>query len=246
MQENAASYYQDDDDESGSSSATVRDKKAGKETTNLIQKELERRRQKIETARKLEATQTRSFGIRVKSGIHTAKISGLDVKKRESYLDFLVKILKENVEKSTEKPTNNLKACDLEDIAMELEYKCFTNNRNMTMYNNAFRIERKRIGESTSSNQLLPEIQNHSPKKRTAHGGSAEAMQKELDSFMKKHHIDSDRNVEQQNVNTHTNGKTKNKCSICTTYIAIQKYYYFQLDFKQRVKSTTNSKNRIA
>lgn len=222
MQENAASYYQDDDDDSGSTSASVREKKAAKETTNLIQKELERRRQKIETAKKLEAIQTRSFGIRVKSSIHTSKIPGLDVKKRESYLDFLVKILKENAEKATENPAQNLKACDFEDIAMGLEYKCFTNNRNMTMYTKAFTNERIRIGKCTSSKQLLPEIQNHSPKKRTAHGGSAEAMQLELDSFMKKHKIDNDRNVKQQTVNvnvdtnTHTNGK--NKCNAVDMY----------------------------
>lgn len=134
VHEAEASYGAYNDDDYGESSSSARETKAKKETTNFIQKEFERRKQKIELAKKLEQTQTRSFGIRIKSSIHTNKITGLDVKKRESYLDFLLKVLKENVEKATEKPTENLKSCDLEDIAAELEYNCFTKNRVLAMY----------------------------------------------------------------------------------------------------------------
>lgn len=209
MQDNAASYYQDDDSESVGSSTSARDKKAAKDASNLIQKEFERRRQKIEVAKQLEATQTRSAGIRVKSSIHTSKIAGLDVKKRESYLEFLVKILRENVEKASEKPIHNLKACDFEDIGVELEYKCFTNNRTVMMYTKAFTNERIRIDKCTKSNSLLPEIKNHTPKKRTAHGGSVEVMQMELDTFMKKNNIENETSVKQQNISpiTQKNGE---------------------------------------
>lgn len=186
----AETYYDRDEGESSSSSSSVREKKAKKETTNLIQKEFERRKTKLELARKLEETHTRSFGIRVKGSIHTStKIAGLDVKKRESYLDFLVKLLKENVEKVTEKPAHALKACDFEDIAVELEYACFTKNRVAALYTKAFTVERLRIDRCTKNNELLAEIKNHVPKKRTAFGGSAQAMQNDLDDFMKLHKL---------------------------------------------------------
>lgn len=205
VRESEASYFNDDDSEYGggsSASTLAREKKAGKETTNLIQKELERRKAKIETAKKLEETQTRSFGIRVKGSIHSStKISGLDVKKRETYLDFLLKILKENVEKVAEKPVHTLKACDFEDIAAELEYNCFTKNRVMAMYTRAITVERLRIDRSTKNNELLSEIKSHVPKKRTAYGGSSGAMQVELNNFMKEHHIVNEANPKQQSAN---------------------------------------------
>lgn len=214
-----ASYSADygDDDDFGASSAK-RDAKAKKETSNLIQKEFERRKQKIELAKKLEQTQTRSFGIRIKSSIHTNKISGLDVKKRESYLDFLLKVLKENAEKSIEKLPHELKACDFEDIAAELEYNCFTKNRVLAMYTKAITVERLRIDRSTKNKELLPEIKNHVPKKRVAHGGSAEAMQRDLNDFMKEHNIAIDVNntTATQNTTTQTNGKSRIQLQIGT------------------------------
>lgn len=207
VRETEASYSVDHvDDDSGFSSSARRDANAKKETTNLIQKEFERRKQKIEHAKKLEQTQTRSFGIRIKSSIHTSKIVGLDVKKRESYLDFLLKVLKENSEKASEKLPHELKACDFEDIAAELEYNCFTKNRVLALYTKAITLERLRIDRSTKKKELMLEIKNHTPKKRVAHGGSAEAMQQDLNDFIKQHNIQN--NVtDNQNTSTHINGK---------------------------------------
>lgn len=206
VKENQTSYYEDDGDSSEGTSS--RNTKAKKETTSLIQKEFERRKQKLEAAKKLEETQTRSFGIRVRSSIHTSsKISGLDVKLRESYLDFLLKSVKENAEKATEKPEHELKMCDYEDIAAELEYKCFTKNRILSIYKRDITIERMRISKCTTNKQLLDEIKNHVPKKRTAYGGSAEAMQKDLDSFMNKHKLEND-DANKQHNNTAANTYT--------------------------------------
>ncbi|XP_031625684.1 ATP-dependent DNA helicase Q-like 3 [Contarinia nasturtii] len=189
VQESETAYTQVNDDDHEEYGATKRDAKAKRETTNLIQKEFERRKQKIEAAKKLEQTQTRSFGIRIRSSIHTSKIAGLDVKKREIYLDFLLKVLKENAEKASEKPPHPLKGCDFEDIAAELEYNCFTKNRVFAMYQKSITVERLRIDRSTKNNELLTEIKNHTPKKRTAYGGSSEAMQRDLDDFMEKNKI---------------------------------------------------------
>lgn len=202
VHESEAAYAQDNDDYDDGFNSSKRDAKAKKETKNLIDAELQRRRQKIEAAKKLEQTQTRSFGIRVKSSAHTKKIIGLDVKKRESYLDYLLKVLQENAEKATEELAHQLKACDFEDIAAELEYKCFTNNRVLVMYTKAISVERLRIDRFTKNNELLPEIKDHTPKKRTAHGGSSEAMQRDLDEFMQKNNISSETN----NAKNHVNG----------------------------------------
>lgn len=205
-----ASYYNEDDSGDGvSASSSVRDKQAKKETSNLIQKEFERRKAKIEIAKKLEESHTRSFGIRVKGSIHSGtKISGLDVKKRESYLDYLVKVLKENVEKATEKPTHNLKACDFEDIAVDLEYNCFTKNRVIALYTKSITVERLRIDRSSKNNELLPEIKNHVPKKRTAYGGSAAAMQNELNAFMKQHSVENETSPKQKSSTSNTSMHT--------------------------------------
>lgn len=214
VREAEASYGGGDDDDDNVGSSAKRDAKAKKETTNLIQKEFERRKQKIELAKKLEQTQTRSFGIRIRSSIHTSKIPGLDVKKRESYLDYLLKALKENTEKAIEKPPHQLKACDFEDIAAELEYNCFTKNRVLAMYTKAVTVERLRIDRSTKNKELLLEIKSHVPKKRVAHGGSSEAMQRDLNDFMKEHNIQGDSNnvTDTSNTTTHTNGN-------CCTHI---------------------------
>lgn len=209
VRESEASYYQNDEDES-SGSSTAREKRAKKETSNLIQKEFERRKQKIEAAKKLEATQTRSFGIRVRSSIHTkSKIPGLDVKRRENNLDFFIKYLRENYEAATEKPAHPFRACDFEDVAAEMEYDCFTKCRVMAMYSKAMATKRLGISQCTKNNELIPEIKNHSPKKRTAHGGSAEAMQKDLEVFMKQHRLENDTNKSQPSEQTTTSANGK-------------------------------------
>lgn len=196
-----ATYSQEnDDDDYGSGSESTRNIKARKEATNFIQQEFQRRKQKIDLAKKLEETQTRANGIRVRSSIHTTtKISGLDVKKREGYLDYLMKALTANVEKAKEKPAHQLKACDFEDIAAQLEYNCFTKNHVLAMYTRSTVAERMRIDRSTKSCELLAEIKDHVPKKRTAHGGSAEAMQKDLESFMKQHNLSSEEERQHSN-----------------------------------------------
>lgn len=183
--------YAETDENSEGGFGSQREARAKKDTTNLIQKELERRKKTLEAAKKFETEQTRSFGIRVKNGIHSSKIPGLDTKKRESWLDFLVTKLKENVEKATEKPTQNFKVCDFEDIGVEIEYQCFTNSRALTLYNRSVIQERIKIEGFTKKQLLLPQIKEHSPRKRRALGGSVDEMQRQLGDFMNTHKLDS-------------------------------------------------------
>lgn len=202
--------YAENDSEFGESSQ--REEKAKKEARNMIQKELERRRKQAEQAKLLEENQTRSLGIRVKNGIHSSKMVGLDTKKRESYLDFLVKKLKENVEKSTEKLAHDLRLCDFEDIGVEIEYQCFTNNKALTMYTRAVQKQRAQIDDCTKKKILFSLIRDHIPKKRKAHGGSAEDKQRQLQEFMKEHDIDepTKKRKETNNSFTETTSTTSN------------------------------------
>lgn len=70
--ENEQVYTENDND----SGADERESKAGKQCTDLIQQELQRRRKKLEAARALEETQTRTFGVRIQNGVHSSKIQG--------------------------------------------------------------------------------------------------------------------------------------------------------------------------
>lgn len=170
----------------------TQDAYARKATSDFIKKEFEIRKQKVEAARKLESTQTRTAFNRVKSSMHSSKISGLDTKKREIYLDLLVKKLKENVANATEKPPNELRLCDYEDIAVEIEYRCFTKNRAVSLYTRSITLEVREIDKLTKENKLLPAIKEHKTKKRPAHGGSLSHMNEQLKGFMKENGITDD------------------------------------------------------
>lgn len=158
-------------------------------TNDLIKQEFENRRQRIVAAKKFEETQLRTTAIRVKSATHTNKINGLDVKKRESYLDLAIKNLKKNVENATEKLSHELKLNDFEEIGIEIEYRCFTNNRAMMMYTRAFMLEMRKITQSTEKMELLAVIKEHKPKKRQSHGGTVTEMERQLKEFMRENGI---------------------------------------------------------
>lgn len=177
----------ENDDEFG---ADEREAKARRHCTNLIQQEFQRRKKKLEAVRALEESQTRTFGIRVQGGVHSNKIQGLTSILREKFLDYLLDRLKENVKKSIEKPAHEIKLCDYEDIAADIEYQCFTNNRVMALYKKSVTKERLAIEECTKKNSLYPKVVCHVPKKRIARGGTSEDMQKQLDDFMMAHNID--------------------------------------------------------
>lgn len=159
------------------------DSRTKKATSNLIKQEFELRRQRIVAAKKFEENQTRTSAMRVKSASYTSKISGLDVKKREAYLDLAIKNLKKNVEQATDKLPHELRLCDFEDIGCEIEYRCFTNNRAITLYTRAFTLEMRNITQATAKKEVLACIKDHKPKKRESHGGSVSEMERQLKDF---------------------------------------------------------------
>lgn len=198
--------YREADEDEGSSYGgftSARELKAKKDSTDMIKREFELRRQRLAAAKKAEETQTRTSANRVKSAQFTNKIPGLDTKTREKYLDLAVKYLKKNVEQATEKPEHDLKLHDYEAMGVEIEYRCFTNNRAMAMYTRAFTLETREINKFTEKKELTPCIQLHKPIKKEAHGGSSIEMERQLNEFMRKNNVKN----EPETTDVKSNGK---------------------------------------
>lgn len=211
--ENEQAYAENDND----SGADEREAKAGKHCTDLIQQEFQRRKKKLEAARAFEESQTRTLNVRVHGGVHSNKIQGLTSKLREQFLDYFVDRLKENVKKSIKKPTYEIKLRDYEDIAADIEYQCFTNNRVMALYKKSVTKERLAIEEYTKTNSLHPKVVSHVPKERHVRGGTSEDMQRQLNDFMRAHNIDDNYGNGSQNEAT----ATKN-AGMYTLYVDIE------------------------
>lgn len=186
-----ARYSEENDDGSGGERAN--DKRARDATSQLIRREFENRKRKLESARQLESAMARTSSNRVRSAQFTSsKISGLDVKCREIYLDALVKKLKENVAQTTTPPARELRLCDYEDIAIEIEYSIFTKNKSVIMYKRGVTTEMMSIDKMTKETELWPTIAEHVPQKREARGGSSIDMERQLKEFMKTNDIKDD------------------------------------------------------
>lgn len=180
---------EDDEGESSYGDQRAREAKARLATSDLIKREFETRRQKLLATKQLESTLTRTSGNRVRSAQHTSKISGLDVKRREAYVDLFVKKLKENVAQAAQQPSKELKLNDYEDIAIDIEYSLFSKNRACSLYTRAGTLEVRNIDNSTKAKELYAQIKTHVPKKREARGGSSADMEKQLKEFMKENGI---------------------------------------------------------
>lgn len=186
---------EDDGGDTSYGDRRAREAKARIDTTEQIKRQFEMRKRNIDLAKQLESALSRTSGNRVRSAQYTAKVSGLDVKRRESYLDLLVAKLKENVAQATTKPAKELKLSDYEDIAVEIEYSNFTKNKSSIMYTRSLTIEIRNMDKATKEKELLPAIENHIPKKREARGGSSAYMEKQLTEFMKENGIRPDGSI---------------------------------------------------
>lgn len=185
----------DDEGETSYGDQRAREARAKTATGQLIKQEFENRKRKLDAAKQLESSLTRTSGCRVRSAQYTSKVSGLDVKCREAYLDLLVKNLKENVAQAKEQPSKELKLSDYEDIAVEIEYSIFTKNRSNIIYRRSLTIESRNINKCTQNKELLTAIKEHVPKKREARGGSSADMEKQLNAFMKVNGIKTNGNI---------------------------------------------------
>merc|ERR1712008_273290 len=64
----------------------------------------------------------------------TAKISGLEISQRESYLSLLETVIRKNYDKTSHAEENELSSYDIQQIAIGEEYNIFTSNKVVTMY----------------------------------------------------------------------------------------------------------------
>ena len=74
----------------------------------------------------------------------TTKVAGLKISVRENYLTALVDALKANVQNNDEdKPRSALVHRDYEEVAADIEYECFSNQKVVNMYRHAVAKEVK-------------------------------------------------------------------------------------------------------
>lgn len=164
--------FEDYENDSGESSgfrkaSDILDKRAEK---SFIEKQFALR--KAQAAEAIEMMPTSQIS-RVRAAQSTGSRIGLTLPVRETSLTHLTDTLKANMEKCEkanppETPLHKLVYKDLEDIAKEIEYGCFSNCKAISVYR--MKIS-KALVEIKGKVGLHPSIQNHVPAKRQAFGG---------------------------------------------------------------------------
>lgn len=169
-------------------SGPSREEVAKKAPTNFIREQLALRKN-LAAAKEMEMLPSAVMS-RIKSAMSTSnKIPGLTIKKRESNLTMMADLLKKNVEicaQKKEHPTNSLKYCDFEDIAAEVEYRCFTPHKAISLYNRTVAKEYCALKKQNTDGTMIEALKNHVPRKRNATGGSSECFKRKLDELENK------------------------------------------------------------
>lgn len=160
-------------------------KKIKTETKNLISRQFELRRQ-LEAAKQLEMSSSSAKLSRVKNAIHTSKIPNLTTKMRDTNLTLITENLKKNLEEASEKPEFDLKYQDIEDVAVGIEYACFTANRAISLYRRAIATKHLEIKNLTKNKELHPDLKQLKPKKRNTYGGSVQDLSEKLKNDIKQ------------------------------------------------------------
>ncbi|KAG5682242.1 hypothetical protein PVAND_011606 [Polypedilum vanderplanki] len=175
-------YYDNDDDsydnDYGSSFRKASEKER-KEERSFIDKQFALRKMNAAAAMKMNETASIS---RVKSANATESKVGLTVVTRENYLSLLISALKSNMEKSAlldppDIPTIAITYKDLEDIAIDLELKCFDSCKAVSIYRRNMAKETFAIKNEARLHSL---IKNHIPKKHKFHGGDYKTIVEDL------------------------------------------------------------------
>lgn len=162
-----------------------REETAKKNSINFIREQLALRKN-LEAAKVMEMQPSAQMS-RVKSALSTSnKISGLTIKKRESNLTMLADLMKKNIEicaGKNENPPNALKYCDFEDIAADIEYRCFTAHKAISLYNRSVVKEYIALKKNNTDGVMIAVLKDHVPKKRNVIGGTSEAIKRKLDEL---------------------------------------------------------------
>ena len=161
--------YENDSDGGGGGFQTASSLKK-KEERSFIEKQFALRKAQAAEAMEMEPSAQIS---RVKSAQSSGSKMGLSLKVREEKLTILAKALKENVEKSLEKPEYSLVFKDFEDIGKEIEYQCFTECKALSTYTRKVALANNAI---KTCEGLFEAIKNHKPSKRQTFGGDKDAV----------------------------------------------------------------------
>ncbi|KAJ6633177.1 ATP-binding cassette sub-family B member 6 [Pseudolycoriella hygida] len=158
---------------------------AKKTSMNLIKQQLALRKN-LAAAQEMEM-QPSAVMSRVKYALSTSnKISGLTIKKREANLTMIADLMKKNIEICAQKnvaPTNALKYCDFEDISADVEYRCFTAHKAISLYNRAIAKEYCALKKNNTDGVLIAALKDYVPKKRNITGGTSENIKRKLDEL---------------------------------------------------------------
>lgn len=165
----------------------------------MIKKELEARKRQLKAATELEFIPSSTLR-RVKHASSTAvKITGLTPVSRDKNLTFFAEKLKENVQQCAANNVHlehKLKQADYEDIACELEYQCFTNNKSLIMYKRVITQFIVDIRKLSAANTLHKSVKEHVPQKdRNAYGGSVDDLKQKVQSLEEALHKSSSKEV---------------------------------------------------
>lgn len=137
-----------------------------------------RKAQAAQAMEQLPATQMS----RVKAAQSTEiKVVGLDITKRDKNLGYIADYLKQNMENSAklnppEYPEHKLIYRDFEDIAKEIEYKCFDTCKALSIY---IRNIAKASWTIRNCVGLYADLKKHVPKKRQDFGGDSKTILKQ-------------------------------------------------------------------
>lgn len=164
----------------------ARDRTAGKSALTLIQQQLQKRRQNLAAAEKLETMPT-ARGIRIKSASSTStKIHSLTIVMRNKNAIFIADKLKENVAKAAlngQHPKHQLKQIDYEEVAAELEYQCFTTNKSIIVYRKSIL---QTVTEIKNLLVLHSALEEYVPEKRNEHGGGPADIKRKIKELEKQ------------------------------------------------------------
>lgn len=164
-------------DEYGESSSSAKAKEA---TALLIQRQFALR--KVAAAKEAEMHPTAQL-TRVRAAMSTAvKVSGLTNTIRESYLKMMADLMKTNYETcGHDDPTEHrLIYADFEDIAVDIEYECFSRNKVLSLYRRSCAVEGNKLKKFTLDGKTIDQLKSHQPRQRKTLGGDLKQFEKQV------------------------------------------------------------------
>lgn len=151
--------YNEDIDDDGDGNSLERERRAKRESEDLIKRQFALRR--TESISRESDEEVVSSKVRAAAST-TLKVTGLTVQVRERNVDLLTEALQKNYDSCKPKEfEHNFNSRDVEDVAINMEYEIFTTKTNMTMYRSSIAKLMSLVKKNTQSREFQPEFSNH-------------------------------------------------------------------------------------